>query len=468
MTSRALLAVSLFAGFYLFGIVLILALLWLPWAQARYTGGPDLSGLIATGGALYIAWALVPPRTRWTAPGPELSAKAQPRLFSLIASVAARTGHAMPHAVFLVPDAVAFASSRPRWHGLRREPIVGIGLPLFALLTESELAAVVAHEFGHHAGGDVKLGPWQHRTFVAISAALHRLDGSNLFLHLPFYAYGRLFLRLTGAASRQQELRADALAARTVSPEALGGALIALAQYHPSWSAYWHGVFIPAVNAGFRPPIVDGYRRFLAASAPAPLATAAPEVPPADDDTHPPLDARLAALGLSLHVREDLARSAALLEDLPGTELRVLAPLLTSADVLGKLTPVSWDEWGSRIAPAMWARYMEPRMAALRGLEVASLASMVHSDGLWERLRSGINVYSAEARRRQLRVWLGHWVALTLLEAGFAVASEPGAETVLRRGDLAIEPFTWVDELGSGKRTADEWRSLCRVAQHFA
>jgi Zn-dependent protease with chaperone function len=459
VTSRALLAVSLFAGFYLFGIVLILALLWLPWAQVRYTGGPDLSGLIAGGGALYIAWALVPPRTRWTAPGPELSAKAQPRLFSLIASVAERTGHALPHAVYLVPEAMAFASSRPRWYGLRREPIVGIGLPLFALLTESELAAVVAHEFGHHAGGDVKLGPWQHRTFVAISAALHRLDGSNLFLHLPFYAYGRLFLRLTGAASRQQELRADALAARTVSPAALGGALIGLAQYHASWSAYWHGVFIPAVNAGFRPPIVEGYRRFLA-GAPAALATAAPAAPPADDDTHPPLDARLAALGLSLHPREDQARSTALLDDLPDTELRLLAPLLTSATVLGKLTPISWDEWGRRIVPAVWARTMESRMAALRGLELSSLPSLLTSDGLWQRLRSGINVYSAEARRRQLRAWLGHWVALSLLEAGFTVASEPGAEPVLRRDDVVIEPFTWVDDLGSGARNAEEWRSV--------
>ena len=177
MIGRALLALSLFAGFYLVGFALVAALLWLPWAQMSYSGSMDPSGILALAGAVYIVWALVPPRRRWSAPGPELSAASEPRLHALIASIAQKTRHAMPHAVYLVTDPCAFASSRPRWYGLRREPIIAIGLPLLALLTEDELAAVVAHEFGHHVGGDVKLGPWQHRTSAAIAAALHRLDG---------------------------------------------------------------------------------------------------------------------------------------------------------------------------------------------------------------------------------------------------------------------------------------------------
>ncbi len=461
MTSRILFALSLFLGFYLFGLALVLALLWLPWAQVRYSGSMAPSGFIAVVGALYILWALVPPRSKFTAPGPELSGESQPRLHALITDVARKTHHPMPHAVYLVNNAVAFAGSRPRWYGLRREPMVGIGVPLLALLSKDELAAVIAHEFGHHVGGDVKLGPWQHRTYVAISAALDRLEGSNVFLHLPFYSYGRMFLRLTGAASREQELRADALAARTVSARSLGDALIALEQYGSSWAAYWHGVFVPAVNAGFVPPIVEGYQRFLTATAPPPLTTAKPAVPPADHDTHPPLDVRLAALGVSLPRRAFGEPSLHLLHDLGGTERRLLGPLLADETVIARLVPVSWDEWGGRVLPAIWKLFMDSKMEALRGVGLSSLPSLLASEALWwERLRSGINVYSPEARRRQLRVWLGHWVALSLLDGGFTVVSEPGAEPMLARDRLRIEPFRWVQDLATGARSAEDWKSL--------
>jgi Zn-dependent protease with chaperone function len=461
VTSRILLALSLFAGFYLFGLALVLALVGLPWAQLRYSGSVGPSGIIAAVGALYVLWALVPPRTRFTPPGPEISAESQPRLHALVADVARKAGHPMPNAIYLVRGAVAFAASRPCWYGLRREPIVGVGLPLFALLEEGELAAVMAHEFGHHVGGDVKLGPWQHRTFVAISAALERLDGSNVFLHLPFYAYGQMYLRLTGAASREQELRADALAARIVGAGALGGALVALEQYCSSWEAYWHGVYVPVVNAGFRPPVVEGYRRFLAATSPPPLTPATPAVPPADHDTHPPLGVRLAALGVPLPVRKDGERSVHLLEDLDGAERRVLAPLLANATVMARLSPVSWDEWRRHLLPAIWTLAMGSRWEALRGVELSSLPSLLSDPHTWwERLHSGINVYSPEARRRQLQGWLGHWAALSLLDAGFAVASEPGAEALLERGGVRIEPFRWVRDLASGARTAQEWQSL--------
>jgi hypothetical protein len=215
------------------------------------------------------------------------------------------------------------------------------------------------------------------------------------------------------------------------------------------------------VNAGFRPPIVEGYRRFLAATSPPPLATAAPARPPDEHDTHPSLDVRLSALGVSLHLREDGERSLRLLDDVAGAETRLLAPLLADDTVMGRLAPASWDEWGSRLQPAIWKLYMDSVVHAMREVRLSSLPSLLaSSDEWWERLRSGINVYSAEARRRQLHGWLGHWVALSLLNAGFAVVSEPGAEPALKRDGLLLEPFRWVRDLASGARTAEEWRSL--------
>jgi hypothetical protein len=77
-------------------------------------------------------------------------------------------------------------------------------------------------------------------------------------------------------------------------------------------------------------------------------------------------------------------------------------------------------------------------------------------------LSSGVNIYSPAARRRQLSTWLGHWVALSLLADGFVVDSQPGAQIVLQRGALRLEPFRWVEDLASGARTADEWRHRCQ------
>lgn len=460
MSARVPRSLLLFAGFYLFGLGLAAGLCWLPWAQVAYTGGIGPSGFIALVVAGYVAWALVPPCSRWAPPGPEVVREKEPRLHGLVEEVAAMARHPKPRVVYAVAGATAFASSRPLWFGLRREPVVGIGLPLFAVLTRKEMAAVVAHEFGHHVGGDVRLGPWQHRTFQAIAAALHRLDGSSLFLHLPFYAYGRLFLRLSGAASRDQELRADALAARLTSTDAIAGALVAVERHAPAWSTYWQDVFVPAINAGFLLPILEGYQRFAAATAVA-SAALVPE-PPAPEDTHPPLDVRLASLGASvpLPVAAD-PPAFDLLSDIEGFERLVLGPLLADAAVLGRLKRTGWDAWGHDVLPAVWKGMLGARLGILQAVTLDQLPSLLDAaSSWWERLHVGVNVFSPEARRRQLRSWLGIWVALCLEREGLGVASEPGAPLVLARGSLSVRPFQWVEELAAGQQTAAAWTTM--------
>jgi Zn-dependent protease with chaperone function len=468
VTARAALALGLFVGFYAIGLALVAGLLWLPCAQVSYSGQVFASGGLALVGAAYVAWALVPRRSKWVAPGPELTRASGPGVYALVEEVARAAVHPMPQSIYLVNGANAFAASRPRWFGLRGEPVVGIGLPLFAVLTRRELQAVVAHEFGHYVGGDVRLGPWVHRTFQAIAAALSRLDGSSVFLHLPFYAYGRLFLRLTGTASREQELRADALAARIAGADAIGGALVAVEHHDDSWGEYWRGVYVPAVNAGFLLPMLDGYRRYVAAAFPdGRLAKATERVAPAPEDTHPPLEARLLALRVSRRITRPAGGSTLdLLKDVGATEEAVLTPMLNDASVLSKLERVPWEEWRRRVAPAVWARAMGERLATLRTVDLAQLPSLLAADDeWWQRLHAGVNVFSAEARRRQLRIWLGHWVALSLLSRGFTVASEAGAEVRLERGDVQIAPFRWVDDLAIGRENKEEWLGVvARVA----
>ena len=467
MIPRTLLAVALCAGFYATGLAIALALAWMPWAQSRLTAqGLQLSGAVSLLGAAYVLWALVPPLQRWRAPGPELTESSQPALWALVRRVAAAAGHAVPAHVYLVSELQAFADSRPRWLGLRREPVIGLGLPVFAILDEDELAAVLGHEFGHHAGGDVRLGPWQHRTHRAIAAALDRLDGSSLFLHLPFYAYGRLYLRLTGRASRAQELRADALSAAIAGARSAVGALVAFEQHESRWLGYWHGVFVPMVESGLRAPILEGYRRYLACAPPPADDGAAPH-PPDPGDTHPPLAVRLAALGTEA-ARPAIPKegnAAPLLADQPAVEERLLASLLTDPAKIGELEAISWDEWGDKALPCLWKRHAGPGVEALQSVPVASLPELLRSDDTWHRMSRGVNVFSPEARRRQVRAWLGSWLGLGLQARGFRVTSGPGAPAVLEGDGLRIAPAQWIEDLVSGRRTDEEWAALWRAVE---
>ncbi len=95
----------------------------------------------------------------------------------------------MPRDVYLVPDVNAFVAERGGFMGFGTRRIMGIGLPLFHLLTVDELNAVLAHEFGHFYGGDNALGPWVYKTRTAIVRTVMNLGQANNWLMIPFQAH---------------------------------------------------------------------------------------------------------------------------------------------------------------------------------------------------------------------------------------------------------------------------------------
>ena len=100
----------------------------------------------------------------------------------------------------------------------RRRRVMIVGLPLLHLVTERGLRGVIAHELGHYAGGDTRLGPWIYRTREAIVRTDRRssatrtatIAGRRPPSAQPFIWYGKAFLRITNAISRRQEFAADA------------------------------------------------------------------------------------------------------------------------------------------------------------------------------------------------------------------------------------------------------------------
>ena len=465
LTRRAVTALALYLGFYATGAVLIAGLVSLPWMQVRYAGDPDFSGFLALCGAGYVAWAMWPRREKWTDPGPELTRSGQPRLWAVLDRVARDAGYPIPRRVYLVRETQAFASSRPRWFGLRREPVIGLGFPLFSFLSERELRAVVAHEMGHHVAGDVRLGPWQYRTSRAIVAALSRLDGSNVFLHLPFQAYGQLYVRLTSTASREQEILADQLAARLAGARFLGSALVLVEQHSLLWGGFFHNVVVPTLNEGFRGPLLEGYERYARAIDPNLLRKefrASVDRAADPEDTHPRLPERLRPLSTPCEPREVVvSREPALLSQVAACESLLIAAALIKPESISEIRMLEWDDWGETILPRLWGRVVEPRLDAFEAIPLTAIPSALNHEGLWDRLRQGLNMFSAEARRQQARAWLAYWFAWSVHRSGYRVVSGPGAEPMLERGGSRIAPFQAMADLGSGACSREQWERLC-------
>jgi len=115
----------------------------------------------------------------------------------------------------------AFVALRGGILGIGSRRVMGIGIPLLRTLRVDELRAVIAHEMGHFHAGDTKLGPWIHSLRMTLARAVINMGRLSdwafinlvaIIVRAPLVWFLKLFLRVSQAVSRRQELAADALA----------------------------------------------------------------------------------------------------------------------------------------------------------------------------------------------------------------------------------------------------------------
>jgi len=467
---RALVAIGLFLGFYVLGAVVVCALLVLPWAQEHYEGGVSLSGILCGIAAVSVGIGMIPRFPKPDLPGRRLTATEHPRLHEFIRKVADAVGAKPPDALYLLPTANAFASTiRPSRFSLRRYTVVGLGLPLFASLEEDELACVVAHEFGHHIGGEVAWGPWLYGARLAIGTALERLDGSAFWLHLPFVAYGNLFLRLTRPTSREQELSADRLSASHFGAAPTATALLRVHEIDLTWDAYWDGEVIPVLERSMLPKVLDGYARFTEEIAKRPKVRADLEAAKREGrskaskplDTHPSLRERLEALGTPDAASRRGGRSSMHLFDDPAHGERAAIESILKNPAL-HLEPFEWDAAAEKVWVPLWTDVLAPHKTAFESLTPSALPTVIANASAWaQRLRQGIAILSPEAERKRVARLCGTWLAVTLHDRRFVLHCPPGAEPYVAQGERVLQPFTQTASLAEGTMTATEWQALC-------
>ncbi|MFF1413163.1 M48 family metalloprotease [Streptomyces sp. NPDC058289] len=210
----ALLVHGVTAGLFLAAAVLIIG--------GWHTGIQPVLGVL-----LLVAVALLLPRPGRLPKGPPVLFRAEaPGLFGLIDEVGAAVGTTGVDAV--VVDASVNAGVRT--YGYRGRRVMFLGLGLWEILTPQERVALLGHELGHFANGDVRSSFVVHgalRSLVEWHSVLSSVKHDNIMdwfvnalTFLPRWAvYGLIHLLdgLSLRASQRAEYMADAGAARAGS-----------------------------------------------------------------------------------------------------------------------------------------------------------------------------------------------------------------------------------------------------------
>jgi len=481
---RAVLAVLLMIAFYALAIGLVAALLYIPYAEWKHLGRIHRrTGVACIVGAGVIIYALFPRRDRFVAPGPLLTAKEHPELFDVIARVAADMGQRMPAEVYLVSDLTAGVAQRGGIMGLGSRRVMFIGLALLRVLNVSEFRSVLAHEFGHFHGGDIMLGPWVYKTRAAVERMLSTLEDNLpekknrvytmlVLLQKPFRFYAWGFLRITRAIARREVLAADRLSAEVAGADMRVDSLRLTYCCDLVFDEYWSNEATPPVSIGYRPPLAEGFRRFMAAPAVARRAARLLKMemdePSADPPhTHPPLRRRIAAVEQvpEKAIPLDERPAIALLNDVDEMEVRLIGHLLADEEAARELTPVSWDEVGEKAWIPIWGERVEPYRDALAGATPATILELFRDlDAFATRLRQCDRQHLPdEVRLDQAVSLLGTAVSLALREKGCRVSMLPGEDVVFERDGESIKPFALLDQLADNALTGDTWRQQCRA-----
>jgi heat shock protein HtpX len=472
LAARAALAVALLIGFYLLALTISAVLLWIPYEefQVAHRVTPRLL-IVCVLGAGIILWSIVPRPDRFAAPGPTLQPAAHPGLFEDLAITSRMTEQRMPEEVFLVPEVNAWVAERGGFLGFGSRRVMGLGLPLLQALTVSEMRAVLAHEFGHYYAGDTRLGPWIYRTRATIGRTLQGLEHHSGLLQKPFRWYGMMFLRATHAVSRAQEFAADALAARVAGAAALQSGLRHIHAAAQAFGPYWQTEVVPVLEAGFRPPLAEGFLRFTAR--PAIASTLASSVEDAlreastdPYDTHPPLAERIAAVeGIGAGSAQADSRPAIeLLSKLAQSEEELVEFLAREHSPEARFEPLKWEDVGPRVVLPSWASVVQKNAAILSTLVVDQLPEIVRSpDALAAKFAELDPQLSGEARRGLVLWLLGVALGMVAVRNGGAVRSLPGEPIMVSTANGELNPMLLIHSLSKDEISPGDWQS--RMAQ---
>ncbi|MFV2103550.1 M48 family metalloprotease [Micromonospora sp. LOL_024] len=275
---RGLLAVALLAGVYVLAFILVtvntvLVVLTLWAAFTSPTSGS--SWTLVVGGSISAVCALLygvasVSRAEEPPPGAVIVPRREaPELWRLVEELADQLAARPPTRIYLTPEVNAAVSEEARLLGFAvGERTMYLGVPLLTQLTPAELRAVLCHEFGHYTGRHTRFGAVTYRGAASLHSALFRLrmtvqSGQGISGYAWFYqavvgAYTKIFLWVSLAVRRHQELEADARAAAMVGPAVTAEALRRVHALGHAWNGFLNMFVRPVQRLGFVPDDLFG------------------------------------------------------------------------------------------------------------------------------------------------------------------------------------------------------------------
>lgn len=480
----ALLSLAMVLGSYVLILLTAAACVYLPYLALMHTGTPGLQtiALLLCGVAMAatMVWSLVPRRDKFLPPGPLLDRTAHPRLFAELEDLANLLDEPVPNEVYLIPEVNAFVADRGGVMGFGTRRVMGIGLPLVAILEQSEFRAVLVHEFGHYYSGDTRLGPWVYKTRMAMVRTIQNMAslGSMMrvavaqiayrFVMLILEAYWKVFFRATQGISRRQEYRADELACHLGGTEPLVNGLRKIHAANAAFPAYWGIEVVPLLNVGYRPAIAEGFRLFVSA----------PEVSSQIEehlkkelehtrmqvyDSHPPLRDRIAA---AQHVvKKPSQRSSeaatALFGDLLAEETRIFT-MSNSESKIAELKTFAWEDLPA-ILLNVWREVVATQAEFLDDVTTDSLFDIIpRLPEIGARIPDPKGMLlTPEQRTARATELFGLALALALVDAGWRLHMKPG-ERYYECGSERVSVRGLMNDLVTRKIARDEWIRRCQ------
>ncbi len=451
--ARRLLAIALLGYGLLLACVLLLLVLPLVLLLAVLAGAVD-----AAPGLVYLALPLLMGvgvlRALWfrfTPPqGIALADGEAPALRAEVERLRARAG-APPLAGILVDGQLnAGFASVPRVAGLLgHHHYLVLGWPLLQLVDRDELAAVIAHEFGHAEAGASGFDAWLQRMRASLLRAFgdDRDGAAERFARHPNmvgsgYVLQR-FLRwyvpylevLVHARGRSLELHADAAAVDATSAAVAASASLRVALAQQRRDARFDAALRALAREQSHPPArphawmagIDSRDRV---AEPARIVSASARDTHAHP-THPPLARRLEAMGMPDRLEPPGASSLELLGEAADRIERALDAAWRDA------MRTQWDAWhAAAVADGR-------RLDALEALPKHDVAEALEHAQLASRLRRSADAVALH--RRVAEAADGSAMAhLRLAEALAAAGDGPGAAThfmhAVARDDGALGP----------------------------
>ena len=468
---------------YLFIVLLATACVYLPWLVITNVANFQTLALFVAGVivAASMLWSLVPRRDKFVAPGLPLERASHPRLFAELERIANSLQEPLPREVYLIGEPNAWVADRGGLMGFGSRRVMGLGLPLLGALNISQFRAILAHEFAHYYGGDTKLGPWLHKTQMAMIRTFQSMGSVGKAMRVALMQvlymvvfgilkwYWLLFLRAINFVSRRQEFRADELACIVAGPQPLVSGLRIVHGASMAWPAYWNTEVAPMLNSGFLPSIAGGFAQFLSVPAIARqvdkgIETEMREGKTEPYDSHPPLRDRVAAAeALPNQSQPDDPQSAwSLLEDGGAAELAFLEALNPEMPK-NALKRVSWEEQGSAVLIPSWTSFVSEYAPLLQGITAGNLAEAA---GKVPEIASQIRdpkgmLLTPEQRVERARSLLSTAFGLALVKNGWKVHAGPG-EFHLDHGDDELDPHKLMLQISDGVISKEAWATKCK------